>query len=63
MNIAILGFGVVGGFNFDRNDLSVALDDKINFSSTVRLPIVGTVAVTGELHIDVVFRHTTLEIV
>ena len=43
--------------------MSVTLNDKINFSPTLGLPIVGVVAVNGELHIDIVLRHTALEVV
>ena len=63
IDLQALCSGVVGRLDLNRNKLTVTLNDKINFSSTLGLPIIGVVAVNGELHIDIVFRHTALEVV
>ena len=63
IDLQALCSGVVGGLDLNRNKLTVTLNDKINFSSTLGLPIIGVVAVNGELHIHIVFRHTALEVV
>ena len=46
-----------------KNSTPITLNDKINFSSTLRFPIVGAVAVNGKLYIDIVLCHTACEIV
>ena len=63
IDLQALGSGVVGRLDLNGNELPVTLNDKINFSPTLGLPIVGVVAVNGKLHIDIVLRHTALEIV
>lgn len=63
IDLQALCSGVVGGLDLNGNELTVTLNDKINFSSTLGLPIIGVVAVNGELHFDIVFRHTALEVV
>ena len=60
IDLQALCSGVVGRLDLNRNKLTVTLNDKINFSSTLRLPIVGVVAVNGKLHIDIVLRHTAI---
>ena len=52
-----LGLGVICGLDLNGNELPVTLNDKINFSSTLGLPIVGAVAVDGKLHIDMSDRR------
>ena len=54
IDLQALCSGVVGRLDLNRNKLTVTLNDKINFSSTLGLPIVGVVAVNGELYIDIV---------
>ena len=63
IDLQALGSGVVGRLDLNRNKLTVTLNDKINFSSTLGLPIIGVVAVNRELHIDIVFHHTALEVI
>ena len=63
IELQALGSGVVSRFDLNRNELPVTLDDKINFSTTLGLPLVGVVAVHGKLHIDIVLHHTALEVV
>ena len=63
IDLQALGSGVVGRLDLNGNELTVTLNDKINFGPTLGLSIVGVVAVNGELHIDIVLRHTALEIV
>lgn len=57
IELQALGSGVVGRLDLNRNELPVTLNDKINFSSTLGLPIVGAVAVDGKLHIDMSDRR------
>lgn len=44
-----LGAGVVGGFYFDGDELSVALYDEINLRAALAFPIIGPVAVDRAL--------------
>ena len=60
IDLQALCSGVVGGLDLNGNELPVTLNDKINFSPTLGLPIVGVVTVTGKLHIDIVLRHTAI---
>ena len=57
-----LGLGVIGRLDLNGNELPVTLNDEVDFCPTLRLPIVGAVSVYGKLHIDIVLRHTALEI-
>ena len=43
--------------------MPITLNDEVDFSTAFRFPIVGAVAVDGKLNIDIVLRHTTLEVV
>ena len=52
-----LGLGVIGGLDLNGNELPVTLNDEVDFSVALRLPIVGAVSVDGKLHIDMPDRR------
>src|SRR5699024_4489525 len=55
--------GVVSRLYFNGDKLTVTLNDKIYFSSTLGLPIIGLISVDGKLYIHIIFSHTALKVV
>lgn len=44
INLQAFSLCVVGGFDLDGDKLTLTLNDKINFSSAGRLPIIGRIS-------------------
>ena len=63
VEIQTLGLGVIRGLDLNGDQLAFPLDDKIHFCAALGLPVIGVVAVDGQLHLDVIFCHAALEIV
>ena len=63
VDLKALCSGIIRRFDLDGDELSDALNAKIDLGSTPGLPILGFIAVYGELYIDVVLSHASLKVI